>query len=350
MQIFNYNKIKKRNIPYIIAEIGVNHEGSIKRAKKLIYYAKKSGAHAAKFQTYKANKIAVKKSKYYWDIRKEPTRSQFELFSKYDSFNENDYKELAKYCQKLKIDFLSTPFDLDSVDFLYPLMPAYKISSSDITNYPLLKKISLKKKPILLSTGASSLNEIKNAIKIFKKNKIAKIIIMHCILNYPTRDINANLIMIESLKREFPEYIIGYSDHTLADKKMQNLCTAYILGAKVIEKHFTLNKKMKGNDHYHAMDKKDLKILVKNINKIKISLGTSCKKKIIKSEHVSRKNARRSIVLSHDVKKNHKLKKYDLICKRPGTGISPIYFNKIVGKRIRYNLKADRILTFRDIE
>ena len=350
MKIFNYNKIKKNNLPYIIAEIGVNHEGSIKQAKKLIYYAKKNGAHAAKFQTYKANKIAAKKSKFYWDIGKEPTRSQFELFSKYDSFDEKDYKELAKYCRKVKIDFLSTPFDLDSVDFLYPLMSAYKISSSDITNYPLLRKISLKKKPIFLSTGASSLNEIKNAVKIFKRNKISKIVIMHCILNYPTKNINANLGMIESLKKEFPKYIIGYSDHTLPDKKMQNLCTAYILGAKVIEKHFTLNKKMKGNDHYHSMDKKDLNNLVKNISKIKLSLGTNLKKKIIKSEHISRKNARRSIVLFHDVKKNHKLKKYDLICKRPGTGISPIYFNKILGKRIRYNLEADHILTFRDIK
>jgi N-acetylneuraminate synthase len=214
----------------------------------------------------------------------------------------------------------------------------------------LLKKISLKKKPIFLSTGASSLNEIKNAVNIFKKNKITKIVIMHCILNYPTKNINANLGMIESLKKEFPEYIIGYSDHTLPDKKMQNLCTAYILGAKIIEKHFTLNKKMKGNDHYHSMDKNDLKVLVKNIGKIKVSLGTSYKKKIIKSEYISRKNARRSIVLFHDVKKNQKLKKYDLICKRPGTGISPMYFNKIVGRRIKYNLKADRILTFRDIK
>ena len=173
---------------------------------------------------------------------------------------------------------------------------------------------------------------------------------MHCILNYPTKDINANLRMIESLKKEFPNYIIGYSDHTLPDKKMQNVCTAYILGAKVIEKHFTLNKRMKGNDHFHSMDEEDLKILLNNIYKIKISLGTSFKKQVIKSEYLGRKNARRSIVLCYDVKKNHKLKKYDLICKRPATGISPIYFNKVVGKRIRHNLKADHILTFQDIK
>ena len=144
MNIFNYEKIKKNNIPYIIAEIGVNHECSMKNAKKLILSAKRGGAHAAKFQTYKAYKIASKNSKSYWDLKQESTKSQFELFSKYDKFNEKDYKELSQFCKKNRIDFLSTPFDLESVDFLYKLMPAYKISSSDITNYPLLEKISLK--------------------------------------------------------------------------------------------------------------------------------------------------------------------------------------------------------------
>ena len=347
--MFNYYKIKKSDIPYIIAEIGVNHGGSIEKAKKLIYYAKKGGAHAAKFQTYKANKIAVKKSKFYWNIKKEPTRSQFELFSKYDCFKENDYKELAKYCRKIKIDFLSTPFDLEAVDFLYPIMSAYKVASADITNYPLLEKISSKKKPIFLSTGASSINEIKNALKVLKKNKITKIVIMHCILNYPTKDMNANLAMIESLKKEFPEYMIGYSDHTLPDKKMQNLSTAYILGAKVIEKHFTLNKKLKGNDHYHAMDTKDLKNFFINLKQIRTSLGNIKIKKMIKSEKISKENARRSVVLKRNIAKGQILKKRDLICKRPATGISPTKFTKVIGKKVRRNLKEDHILRTKDL-
>tara|TARA_B100002051_G_C16707413_1_gene624610 strand:- start:203 stop:1255 length:1053 start_codon:yes stop_codon:yes gene_type:complete len=349
MNIFNYEKIKKNNIPYIIAEIGVNHECSMKNAKKLILSAKRGGAHAAKFQTYKAYKIASKNSKSYWDLKQESTKSQFELFSKYDKFNEKDYKELSQFCKKNRIDFLSTPFDLESVDFLYKLMPAYKISSSDITNYPLLEKISLKKKPILLSTGASSLREIRNAVKIFKKNKIKKLVIMHCILNYPTKDYNANLRMIESLKKEFPEFLLGYSDHTLPDKNMQNLCSAYILGANVIEKHFTLNKKLKGNDHYHSMDEKDLKFLSINLNKIRVSLGTFKNKEMIKSEKISKKNARRSIVLKKNILKGQILTKKNLICKRPATGISPVEFKKVIGKKVRYNLKEDYILKKKDL-
>ena len=349
MHYFNYNKIKENDDPYIIAEIGVNHEGSLKNAKKMILYAKKAGAHAAKFQTYKAKKIASKNSPYYWNLKKEPTKSQFELFSKYDNFNERDYRKLANFCKKIKIDFLSTPFDLDSVDFLYPLIAAYKISSSDITNYPLLEKISSKKKPILLSTGASSLQEIKKAVEIFKKKGINKIVIMHCILNYPTEHYNANLKMIESLKKEFSEFVIGYSDHTLPDEKMQNLCTAYILGANVIEKHFTLNKKLEGNDHYHSMDRKDLKCFSFNLKQIRISLGNSKKKEMIKSEKISKKNARRSIVLKKNVTKGHVIGKDDLICKRPATGISPVEFANLIGKKVRCNLKEDHILRTKDL-
>ncbi|MBD1172207.1 N-acetylneuraminate synthase family protein, partial [Pelagibacterales bacterium SAG-MED05] len=270
--IFNFKNIQKNNTTYIIAEIGVNHECSVKVAKKLISLAKKGGADAAKFQTYKAEKIVKKNSKAYWDLKKEKTQSQFELFSKLDKFQPKDYKNLALYCKKLKIDFLSTPFDLESVSFLNPLVPLFKISSSDITNIPLIKKIANCRKPIILSTGASNIEEIKSAIKILKKGT-KKIIIMHCILNYPTKDWNANLSMITDLKKNFPQYIIGYSDHTLPDTNMLNLTTAYLLGAKVIEKHFTHNKKLKGNDHYHSMDVEDLKNLSKNITHINKILG-----------------------------------------------------------------------------
>jgi len=223
------------------------------------------------------------------------------------------------------------------------------VASADITNYPLLEKISLKKKPIFLSTGASSIKEIKEALKVLKKHKISKIVIMHCILNYPTKDINANLGMIESLKKEFPEYIIGYSDHTLPDKNMQNLSTAYILGAKVIEKHFTLNKKLKGNDHYHSMDVKDLKNFSINLKKIRTLFGNINIKKMIKSEKISKKNARRSIVLKRNITKGQTLRKEDLICKRPATGISPTEFSRVIGKKVRRNLKEDHILRKKDL-
>ena len=347
---FNYNKILKNDYPYIIAEIGVNHGCSLKRAKKLIFLAKKGGAHAAKFQTYKADKLAAKKSKAYWDLKKEPTKSQYELFLKYDKFNKNEYKILFNYCRKIGIDFLSTPFDIDSVDILNPLVPAFKISSSDITNYPLIKKIAQKKKPILLSTGASSIKEIRNAVSIIKKNGVKKIVIMHCILNYPTKNFDANLKMINSLKDEFPKFIMGYSDHTLPDYNMVNLTTAFVFGAKVIEKHFTMNKKLKGNDHYHSMDYKDLKKLVINLKKIIVSFGKLQKKQMIKSELIAKKNARRSIVVNNDVKKNQIIKENDLICLRPGVGISAVEWNFVVGAKAKRNLKSGNLLQWRDIK
>ena len=346
---FNFNQLSKSKKPFFIAEVGVNHEGSIDRAKKLIDEAANGGASAVKFQTYKAEKIAVRKSPYYWDIKKEPTKSQFDLFSKYDSFNLKEYQILAKHCKKRKVEFLSTPFDLEAVDFLNPLMNLFKVSSSDITNFPLLEKIASKKKPIILSTGASSIGEISEAIKILKKNKIKKIVLMHCILNYPTKDSDANLNMIKSLQKEFPECISGYSDHTMPNSSMQNLTTAYLFGAKVIEKHFTLNKKMKGNDHYHSLDKKDLNFFNKKIDYIITTLGSN-KKDFLKSEIKSRKNARRSIVLNTNLTKGQKIKAEHLICKRPATGISPKYFKNIIGKRIKKNIHSDTILKWKHLK
>ena len=314
----------------------------------MIYLAKKNGAHGAKFQTYKADKLASKNSNAYWDLKKERIDSQYKLFSKYDKFTHKDYKNLSKYCSKLKIDFLSTPFDLESVDFLNNLVPAFKISSSDITNYPLLKKISKKKKPIILSTGASSMSEIKRAVKILRSNKNNKIVIMHCILNYPTDDKNANLSMIKNLKKEFPNFVIGYSDHTLPDNNMTTLSTAYVIGARVLEKHFTYNKNLKGNDHYHAMDAKDLKFFSNNINKLNLILGKS-KKEVITSELKSRKYARRGISLKTNVDKNQKLSEKNLICLRPEKGIKAIFWKKVIGKKASKKMHEGHQLKWSDI-
>ena len=346
---FNFNKIKKSDHPYIIAEIGVNHSCSLNVAKKMILQAKKGGAQAVKFQSYKAEKIAKRNSKAYWDTSKEKTKSQFELFSKYDKFGLNEYKQLANFCKKAEIDFLSTPFDVDVVDQLKNLVPVFKISSSDITNFPLLNKISKTRKPVIISTGASNLNEIKSAIKILKKGT-NKIIIMHCILNYPTSDKNANLNMILSLKNKFPNYLIGYSDHTLPNADMLNLTTAYLLGAKVMEKHFTFNKKIQGNDHYHSMDMKDLISFSNKLKKIRIILGKKREKNFIKSEIKSRKFARRSIVIARDIKKNAIIKEKDLITLRPNIGIPANSWNKVLGKRAKKDLKANKTISWRDFK
>ena len=206
--------ISEDTLPYIIAEIGVNHEGSLKKAEELILLAKEGGADAVKFQTYKAETLASKNSPAYWDTTKEKTKSQFQLFKKYDSFEKEDYVHLYNYSRNNGIDFLSTPFDLDSIDFLDSLIPFYKIASADINNLPFLRKIASKSKPVLLSTGASNTSEIDYAIDILKSNGCDKIGILHCILNYPTADKNASLRMIENLKNNYNNFLIGYSDHT----------------------------------------------------------------------------------------------------------------------------------------
>ncbi len=340
--------INDNSDPYIIAEIGVNHECSISKAKQLITKAKSAGADAAKFQTYKAELITSKFSPSYWDTSKEKTKSQFKLFKKYDHFNESDYKKLYKFCKSINIDFASTPFDHKAVDMLNPLVSYFKISSSDITNYPLLKKIASKKKPILLSTGASSIKEINEAVNLLKANKCKKIIIMHCILSYPTKNKDANLGMITDLRSNFPDNIIGYSDHTLPDKEMTNLTCSFLLGARVLEKHFTLNKKKRGNDHYHSMDYKDLKNLKIKLAKLKEIIGLK-KKNYTSVELNSRKFARRSLVIKKNIKKNSIIKKNNLICKRPGTGISPVKIKKVLGKKIKKDLKEDHILNWTDL-
>jgi sialic acid synthase SpsE len=342
--------ISNNSKPYIIAEIGVNHEGSFDQAIKLIDLAKKGGADAVKFQSYKANTLASKNSPAYWDKSKEPTSSQHELFKKYDSFNEGEYTALSKYCNNIGIEFLSTPFDDDSIDFLDSLMPFYKIASADLTNLPLLRKVAKKNKPIVLSTGASTLGEIDVAIEILRTNNCNEIVLLHCILNYPTNDNNANLSMISNLKKTYPEYVIGYSDHTLPDENMTSLVTSYLLGAKVIEKHFTHDKLLPGNDHYHSMDVNDLKNFKSILKKVDILKGNENIKKPIATESISRLNARRSIVLVKNVEAGHVLTELDLICKRPGTGISPLYWDEVIGCVVLSSIKEDSTLQWNDLQ
>ena len=326
--------INENSKPYFIAEIGVNHEGSVSLAKKMIRQAKSAGMNAVKFQTYKAENLVIKKSPAYWDLKKESTRSQFELFKKFDKFKRENYLELYEYCKKIKIDFLSTPFDINSIIWLKKIMPAIKIASADINNYPLLKQIGLTKKKIFLSTGASDIGEIKYALKILNKFGVrnSNIVIMHCILNYPTKDIDANLKMIEIISKEFPNNIIGYSDHTLPSSDISPCSIAYLLGARVIEKHFTFNKNIKGNDHYHSMNKLDARKILNEIERIRLLLGNALIKNCIKSEKKSKKFARRSIVTKVDINKGDNFSSFNLITKRPGNGLSPIYWPKIIEK------------------
>ncbi len=336
--------------PYVIAEIGVNHEGSLELAKRLIELAKEGGADAAKFQTYKAETIASRHSPYYWDLAKEPTRSQFDLFKKYDKFGEKEYTDLAQHCLKVGIEFVSTPFDARAVEFLAPWMPFFKVASADLTNTPFLRQIAGKGKPVVLSTGCATLGEIDSALHTLQRAGGHDIALLHCILNYPTANANARLGMIRGLRHAYPSQIIGYSDHTLPDEGMTPLCTAYLLGAVILEKHFTHDKTLPGNDHYHAMDADDLKRFRQHVNALRELVGPSDHKEPIPSEAVSRKNARRSIVLAGEVGRGSPLTEHALTCKRPGTGISPDHWDEVLGRKAARDLPPDTVLQWSDLE
>jgi len=327
--------------PYIIAEIGVNHEGSMITAKRLVDEAKEGGAHAVKFQSYKAETLASKHSPAYWDTAKEPTESQFALFKKHDSFWKDEMQELKNYCYKSDIEFMSTPFDVESAEFLNEMMDVFKISSSDITNKPFIEYICSFNKPIILSTGASNLEEIQDAVNWIQSFNIP-LALLHCVLNYPTADKNANLGMITGLKEAFPDNIIGYSDHTVP-KAMKVCEMATMLGAVILEKHFTHDKTLPGNDHYHAMDKEDLKLFHMNLNTAFQLLG-SFKVEALLDEDKSRLNARRSLVAAKDIPKGKIIEKSDLTFKRPAHGISPKYFDEVVGQVANTDIKEDDIL------
>lgn len=332
---------KKLYKPYIIAEAGVNHEGCMKIAKRLCDEAKEGGADAIKFQTYKANTIASKDSPAYWDITKEPTLSQYELFTKHDKFWKDEMQELKKYCDEIEIEFMSTPFDIESAIFLNEMMDVFKISSSDLTNKPFIEFICDFGKPIILSTGASSLSEIAEAVSWIEK-KGNPLSLLHCVLNYPTPNKNANLGMILDLKTRFPDKIIGYSDHTLPEEmKVSEVAT--LLGSVIIEKHFTHDKTLPGNDHYHAMDKNDLKLFKINLDKTFEILG-SFKIEALEDEAPARQNARRSLVALKDIEKGKTIRKEDLTFKRPASGVSPKFIDEIVGKTAFIDIKEDDVL------
>lgn len=339
--------------PYVIAEAGVNFYDTAKLRKvtpleEAMYYvdkAKETGIDAIKFQSYKASTIASKNSPAYWDTTKETTKSQYELFCKFDKFDKEDYRKLCEHCHQVGIDFMSTPFDYTSVDYLNDLVDIFKISSSDLNNLPFISYIAKKGKPIYLSVGASYLSEVEQAVRTIKEAGNHQIALLHCVLSYPCKNEDANLNIITTLKNIFPDLTIGYSDHTLPDETMTIITTAYLLGAEIIEKHFTLNKSLPGNDHYHAGDPADFKKAIQNFELVNKICGQR-EKTVLPCELVSRKQARRSLVLTRDIKKGEILTTTDLVAKRPGTGIAPDKLDILIGRAVRSDLKADTILTW----
>lgn len=339
--------------PFVIAEIGVNfydtanskHITPMEAAKEYIDAAKIAGVDAVKFQSYKAGTIVSKVSPAYWDLEKEPTKTQYDLFKKHDGFNEADYRELCNYCKESDIQFMSTPFDYHSADYLQDMVDIYKISSSDLSNLPFIRHIAKKGKPILLSVGASYLSEIDEAVRCIKNQGNYDICLMHCVLSYPCQNKDVNLNMIENLKAVFPDVKIGYSDHALPDKCMTILSAAYLKGAEVIEKHFTLDKTLPGNDHYHAGNPDDFRMAIHNFELIQQICGQS-EKTVLPCEMTPRKEARRSLVLTRNMKQGEVITADDFMAKRPGTGISPKYQDIIIGRTLKSDLEEDTILTW----
>lgn len=337
----------------LIAEIGVNYYdiaikysiSNMDAAKKMILAAKEAGIDAVKFQTYKAETIAAKDSPSYWDTTEETETSQYSLFKKFDSFGYDEYLELSKFSKENGIVFLSTAFDNESADYLDEMMDIYKISSSDLSNLPFIEYQAKKNKPIILSVGASNEDEIDRALEAIRKHNKKTVVLMHCVLEYPTPYEHANLNKIVSLKKKYKDVVVGYSDHTKPDISYDIIKTAYNLGATVIEKHFTLDKSLKGNDHYHAMDENDAKKIVKEIEFID-SIRGDYEIKCLESEGTARLNARRSLVSACDINKGQVVTRNMLTHKRPGTGISPADIENIIGKKCNRDINEDTILQY----
>lgn len=321
--------MKKKVI--IIAEAGVNHNGDLKLAKKLVDIAAESGADYVKFQTFKANDIVTKKSKRaeYQDTNLNDNDTQYKMLKKLE-LSRNHHYELIKYCEFKNIKFLSTAFDLKSLDFLHSLgLKLAKIPSGEITNLPYLIKTAKNFKKIIMSTGMSNIKEIQDALEILLHNGISKsnITILHCNTDYPTKYADVNLkAMLDIFKNTNISF--GYSDHTLG---IEVSVAAVALGATVIEKHFTISRDMKGPDHAASLEPDELKQMVKSIRNTEKSISGSGLKEPSISETRNKTSVRKSLVAIKKIKKNDLLSSYNIGVKRPGTGISPMKWNQIIG-------------------
>jgi len=327
----------------IIAEAGVNHNGKLKLAYKLVDVAKKCGADFIKFQTsipeLHISKFAKKAN---YQTKNTPgDESQLQMCKKI-TLSYEEFRKLKKYCKKKKIEFLSTPFDLKSIDFLKSLkMKYFKIPSGEITNLPYLTKVAKLKKKVILSTGMANLLEIKEALKILISNGTKKknITVLQCNTEYPTPLRDANVRAMLTIKKKF-KVNIGYSDHT---EGIEASLVAAALGAKVIEKHITLNKNLSGPDHKASITPKELKKMVEEIRKVTVALGNGVKK-VSPSEGKNIKISRPSIVAAKEIKKGEKFTIKNLTIKRPGNGISPMKLFKVIGKIAKKRFLEDELI------
>lgn len=327
---------------FIIAEAGVNHNGNVNKAMKMVDIALDSGADAIKFQSFVTDRLVTKRTRAaHYQIKNTKFFSQMRLLKKLE-LSSSEQVKLYKYCKLRKIKFLSSAFDTESLDFLFNLgVDIFKIPSGEITNFPYLKKLASLKKKVILSTGASDLKEIIRAISILTRFGTSKknITILHCNSQYPTpfKDLNLNAIkyMKEKLKVK-----IGLSDHSIG---IEAPIAAVALGAEVVEKHFTINKKYFGPDHKASISPKELKLMIKSIRNIEIAMGER-NKKVTRSEKGNITFIRKSIVAKKYIKKGEYLTEKNIDCKRPGNGISPMNWNKVIGKKAKKFFLKDELI------
>ena len=333
----------KENKVFIIAEAGVNHNGSVDLAKRLIDVAYNSGADAVKFQTFKAENLVSKNAQKadYQKQTTDATESQFDMIKKLE-LDVDTHKELIAYCQEKNIMFLSTPFDHESIDLLSDLgLKIFKIASGEITNLPYLRHIGSLDKKVVLSTGMSNLKEAGDALNILINAGTSKdnITVLHANTMYPTPMEDVNLNAMLTIQKEF-DVAVGYSDHTLG---IEVDIAAVAMGASCIEKHFTLDKTMEGPDHKASLEPKELKELVSSIRNIEKAFGSS-EKKPSPSESVNIDISRKSIVAKIDIKKDEKFTDKNITTKRPGNGISPMKWDEIVGSIAQKDYKDDELI------
>ena len=343
------NKLIGYNQPcFIIGEAGVNHNGRLDLAKKLVDAAAKAGVDAVKFQFFKSEKVVTEKAEMaeYQKENLQSNESQVEMLKKLE-LNEENHKILKDYAGKKGLIFLSTPHSgNEAVDALEKMdMAAYKLGSGDLTNKPFLEHVAKTNKPIFLSTGMGTMEEVKKAISWIKKVGNDKVIALHCTSNYPCPYDEVNMNAMKTMMQEL-DCLVGYSDHTMGTEIP---VLARAMGACLVEKHFTLDKSMEGPDHVASADPKELEFIVNSIRNIEKAFGWQ-EKKPNKSEIEIMKGLRKSIVSERDIKKGKRIEPTDLFIKRPGTGIQPEEYDQVIGKKSKVDIKKDTLIKYSDLE
>lgn len=348
MKIKIKDRLIGKNEPvFIVAEAACNHMCNMTTAKKMIDKAADAGVDAIKFQTYKAEKLVTGSAVAFWG---DEQISQIEYYKRLDQFGRKEYAELFDYAERRGIIGFSSPFDAQSADMLNDLnMPVFKIASCEIPNLNFIKHIASYDKPIILSTGASSIEEIDRALDTIIEQGNTRVVLLACTLSYPTKNEDANLLRIHNLRSRYPKMIVGLSDHTEPDENMVIPSIGVALGAKVVEKHYTLDRSMTGSGHFFAVNPSHLKMMVNNIRLTETVLGDG-ELGVADSEEKAWKSARRSIVAKKQIGKGSVIEPHMLALKRPGTGLPPDKIDSILGMRAKEDIPVDVLIKLEMVE